>query len=382
MVNDVTAASLHRLAAPRADGPVLSLFLGLDPSQVPTPPSREAAVDSLLHEARRLVEAGDLGHGARVRLREALGELDERLRPSAGAQADGARGLAAFVRAGSDEPVELLRLPAPVDSQAVLDALPHVAPLIGLVGATRFCVALVNRSSATFLLGDEHGLQRTGAIEDDVKGQHQKGGWSQRRYEESVEQEVLHHLDRVSRALDTALVKRDLFDRLVLAAPAELRNEVRDRLSRPVDEAICGVVDVDQSSAGVAEVLDAARPAMRRCAEREVRDALDRLQAGVGSAGGHGAHGLAAVLEALGQRRVEILLLDAGLHPRGRRCPSCGWLSLDAERCPAEDVPTQPVADLAEAAIAAAYGQDAQVRVLADEPRLQTLGGAGAVLRF
>lgn len=161
-----------------------------------------------------------------------------------------------------------------------------------------------------------------------------------------------------------------------------MRNEVRDRLTRPVAEALCGFVDVDQSSAGVNEVLEAAHPTMARSAELKVRDALDRLHAGIGSEGGRGVHGLEAVLGALIERRVEILLLDAGLHQEGRRCPSCGLLSLDAERCPAEDVSTGPVADVAEAAIAAAYGQDARVLVLTEEPRLQALSGAAAVLRF
>jgi peptide chain release factor subunit 1 len=362
---------------------VLSLYLDLDPSRLPTPPARESAVDSVLSDARRAVDDRHLAHEARVRLREALGELERRLRPSVGMQAEGARGLAAFVSVDGDSGIELLRLPAPVRTQVTLDRAAHVEPLIAMADADRWCVALVNRQTARFHLGDEWALEQTGELDDDVHGQHQQGGWSQRRYEGSIDEEVSHHLDRVARALHVAQGQRDLYDRLLLGAPRELRGALEASLHPETRAVLAGWVDVDQSAAGIEEVRRAAATAIEAARAGHRRSALDRLQAGVGSDGGHGAHGLADVLKALHERRVAVLLLHDGLHEPGGRCPQCGLVALDATSpCPADGSALEPVADAVEAGIALAYQQDAEVLVLSEEPRLQTLGGAGAVLRF
>jgi peptide chain release factor subunit 1 len=383
MVNDVTPERLRRLAEPREDVAVLSLYLDLDPSRVPTPPARESAVDSVLADARRAVEDRELGHDARAALREALGELERRLRPSAGMQADGARGLAAFAGVDGSDEIELLRLPAPVPTQVAVDRGAHVEPLIAMVAPDRWCVALVNRQTARFHLGDEWALEQTGALDDDVHGRHQQGGWSQRNYEGSIEEEVAHHLDRVARALHVAHVQRGLFGRLLVGAPKELRGALEAALHPDTRAVLAGWVDVDQSAAGADAVRQAAAAAIAAHRAARRRAALDRLQAGVGSDGGHGVHGLPGVLQALHERRVEVLLLHEGVHRPGGRCPRCGLVSLDAGApCPADGSALEPVADAVEAGIALAYQQDAEVLVLSEEPRLQTLGGAGAVLRF
>jgi peptide subunit release factor 1 (eRF1) len=381
MVNDVTPERLRRLVEPRENGAVLSLYLDLDPTQLPTPPAREAAVDSLLHEARRCLEDHELDHDSRVHLRAALGELEAQLRPSSGMTAEGARGLAAFAIAGNGG-IEVLRLPAPVRTHVVLDRGAHVEPLVPLAAQERWCVALINRDTARFHLGDEHEMRLSGKIQDDVHGQHDQGGWSQRNYQESIEQEVLHHLDRVAHTLQVALTERDLYDRLLLGGPQEMRKLIEARLHPFVRERLYGWIDIDLSSATVDDVRRAAAQqivAIRRDHEREV---LDRLQAAIGSGGGRGVHGVEDVLLVLHERRVETLLVNGDLHRPGKRCPSCGLLTTSGETCPADDTELQTLEDVVDAAVAAAIEQDAEVLVMADEPRLQTLGSIAAVLRF
>jgi len=294
--------------------------------------------------------------------RGALDELAGRLRPSNGMTADGARALAAFAIAGNGG-VEILRLPAPVRTHVVLDRTAHVEPLVGLAVRERWCVALINRDTARFHLGDEHDLRRTGAIDDDVHGRHDQGGWSQRNYEESIEQEVLHHIDRSAHALQVALLERDLFDRLVLGGPRELRGVIEARLHPAVAERLCGWVDVDLSAATVDDVRAAAGEVISACRRRHESEVLDRLQAGIG-AGGRGVHGLPEVLRALHERRVESLLVHDGVQAPGTRCPACGLLALDATSCPADGTAMDSHADVVEAAVAAALDQDAEVLVL------------------
>jgi peptide chain release factor subunit 1 len=383
MVNDVTLERLRRLTEPRGDAAVLSLYLDWDPSELPTPPARESAVDSALSDARRAVEEHRLDHDTRVRMREALGELAHRLRPSEGMEADGARALAAFVAVDGSADIELLRLPAPVRNHVALDLGAHVEPLVPMAATQRWCIALVNRRSARFFVGDEFAVEETGKLEDDVHGSHDQGGWSQRRYQSSIEEDVSHHLDRVARALHVEQTQRDRFDRLLLGAPQELHGGLEGSLHPDTRAVLGGWVEVDQSAAGTEEVRLAAAAAIEGERDAHRREALDRLQAGIAVDGGHGVHGLDAVLLPLYERRVEVLLLLDDLHRPGARCPRCGMLGLDAGApCPVDDTAMEPVEDVVEAGIGLAYQQDAEVMVLHLEPRLQALGGIGAVLRF
>ena len=382
MVNDISPERLRALTARATDGTaVLSLFLDLDPSQLPTPPAREAAVDSLLSDARKALDQDGLDHAERVGLREALDLLAGRLLPSAGMTAEGARAMAAFLSVDGSPIVDVLRLPAPVRTHVVLDRAPHVEPLVAMAAADRWCVALVNRSTAKLHLGDEHALRLADTVDDDVHGQHRQGGAEHRNHAGSLEGEVQQHLEHVARVLVESRRRGD-FDRLLLGGPQELRGAVEERLHPDLRAALCGWIDVDMSAASADDVRRAAAPAIADCHRSHETEILDRLQAGVATEGGHGASGLADVLRALHERRVAVLVLDGGLHPAGRRCTACGLLALDGATCPADGSEMLAITDVAEAAVAAAYGQDAEVLILEGEGRLEAHGGAGAVLRF
>jgi peptide chain release factor subunit 1 len=375
MVNDVTTDRLRSLAG-HHNGPVLSVFLDLDPSTKPHPPAREAVINSVLHEARHAVEDRGLEHESLTKLRHVLEALEERLQPT-GLQ-DGVRGLAAF--GPTADGVDILRLPAPVQNHVCLDAGPHLEPLVPFASNEHWCVALVDRSTARFYTGTEHDLQLTGEFDDDVHGQHDQGGWSQRRYEESVEQDVHHHLDRVARALHTGVDHRQSFDRLILGGQGPLRSDFEHRLHPYVRGRLAGWIEVDLSSAGVLEILQASQELMGQRRRAREKEALDRLQQGV-AADGHAVHGADHVLDALNEQRVETLLLTPAWHPPGAFDPQTGMLATDTTPSVADGLPMAPADDLAELAIAKAYEQDADVLVL-DDPRLQTLGGVGAVTRF
>lgn len=378
MVNDVSQDRLRQLAAHRDGGAVLSLFLGLDPSEVPTAPARQSAVDALMGEAKRAVEDASLPHEARVRLREALGEVKARLDVTAAAE--GARGVAVFAP-GPQETVELLRLPTPIPTQAVVDIIAHVEPLVRLADRARWCVALVDRSRASFHVGNEDGMPLSGSLDDDVHSQHSQGGWSQARYQRSVDNEVTAHLDQVADALLTAL-RDGRFDRLVLAGQLPIRSELESRLDRRVKERLHGWVDLDLSAADAEAVRAAAEPVIVKARRAHEREVLERLHQGVSTPGGHGVGGLRTTLGALSERRVETLVVDPTLASPGSRCPQCGLLGLHLAECPADGTPMDQLDSIVEAAVALAYEQAAEVLLPAPAPELAAVDGIGAVTRF
>ena len=137
----------------------------------------------------------------------------------------------------------------------------------------------------------------------------------------------------------------------------------------------------------MAEVRAAAYKLMQDEEAAQRAEALAQLEERL-AAGGRAALGLEPVLAALGERRVERLVLDHNLQARGARCPGCGLLYPEGTTaCPADGTELDPVRDLREAAVEAAVLQDAAVTVVGEgsdppPPVLLRGGGVGALLRF
>jgi len=369
--------TLRRLSSvrPADEGVVVSAYLSLAPSEFATPPARATAARSLLDDAHRRAQArDDLGHGQREALKADLARVRETLEGDLPTQ--GAHGVAVFASSGADL-FEVLRLPRAVDSRVTIDGAPYVEPLAALHGGElTWAVLLVNRRSARIFTGDATHLEEVDSVEDDVHGQHRRGGTEQVRRQRNVEHQVDQHLRNTA----AALARRN-FDRLLLGNPNELTGRLEDALDTPTRERVAGRVDVDVEHANADAVLEAARPAMEADDERRERAALDRLEQGVG-AQRRGVAGLADTLEALNEQRVETLLINDGLRAAGVRCPACGWLGGEGTRCPADGSGLEAREDVLEDATERALAQSAEIFVVRRFEDLRPLGGIGAVLRF
>jgi peptide chain release factor subunit 1 len=377
--NELTPTAVRRLADLRPpSGKVLSLYLNLDPSEFGTVPARKSAVTSLLDEAgRRVEETHDLSHDEHEALRADLARAREYF--SNGDFAKGAHGVALFAARPADL-FEPLKLPRPVETGVAIADTPYIAPLAELGTSADWCVLLVSRKTGRILRGSAEGLVETASIFDDVHGQHAQGGWSQARYQRSVEKEAEDHVQRVAR-LAFRSFKRRPFDRLLLGCPEELEPEVLDELHDYLRKRFVRRVEVDVENTRAEQVLEAALPAMQAEDRKREREALDRLAEGVGS-GGRGAAGLDDVLAALHERRVEILLYERRLSAPGVVCPQCGWMGTSAEACPVDGAKLEPQDNIVEVAIEAAVAQSAEVLPVRHHPDLGPHGGIGAVLRF
>ncbi|MDQ3849654.1 MAG: hypothetical protein M3296_03440 [Actinomycetota bacterium] len=351
----VTDDTLRRLATLRPGGAVLSLYLNLDPSEFGTQAARGAAIRSLLDHAGRQVEEAEVDHDARQALREDLERVQSYFRGEFSAK--GAHGMAIFsaVRGGLFEAIALDGL---TENRVVIDDRPYVSPLVDSTDPRDWFVVLVNRRDARFLRGNAQRLEEVGEVSDDVHGQHEQGGWSQRRYERSVDGEVEAHLQHVAEEVERQ-ARRAPFERLLVGGPEELVPRFEERLGAALRQRLGGRVEVDVGHSTADEVRRAALPCFEDDERRRERQALDRLARGIasgGDSGGRAVAGLEAVLEALDERRVEILLYDEGYAPPG-----------------------EPAV---ETAVEDALSQSATVLPVRHHPDLGPLGGIGAVLRF
>jgi peptide chain release factor subunit 1 len=243
-------------------------------------------------------------------------------------------------------------------------------------------VALIDERFARILRGTGERLREAVSFGDPVHGRHDQGGFSQARYQRSVDESVSAHLRRAARALHD-LLRVSPYDRLLIASTeplwprvlAELHADVRAHLAArrlSIDVSDASVADVERAAAPMLAALERAREQAR------LADLRERYAQGDGRA----AAGLSAVLRALVERRVETLLYDAGIDAGGVVCPRCGWMDLDGERCPVEGERLQRSRNIIEEAVQAAVRQSAEVLALRARPELGPLGGVAATLRF
>ena len=349
-LNDVDHDRLRRLAALRPPhAKVLSVYIDLDPATFGTQAARARQIGSLLDEADRRARHDGLGHAAHEALRADVERVRAYLR-GGDFSAKGAHALAIFA-CGPAGVFETLRLPDPVEPAVAIDDAPWIDPLVGCRRPRR-CIALVSRRTLRVLLdGPDGRLREVADLTDDVHGRHDQGGWSQARYQRSIEQDVHVHLERSATAL-FELHRRTPFDLLAVAAAQELWPDLERVLHPYLRERTLGRFDVEVEHATCEQAWAAAQPLLEAAEQRRVDELLARVQAGIG-AGDSAVAGFEDVRRALEQRRVEALLYDAGRDTPG----------LDA-------------------AIADTLLQSAEVVPLRDRPELGPLGGIAALLRF
>jgi peptide chain release factor subunit 1 len=373
MAEPITQARLRALAAVHPDeGRVLSVFMNLDPTEFATPSARSSAVTSVMTAAAHKVESKEgLTHEERSALRDDVERVRDVLLSDVAA--NGTRAVAVYA-CGPADLLEVVRLRRPVTNKVVLDRTAFVEPLVLHGMDEQWLVIITNRRAARLFVGPGDALAETDRISDDVHSQHDQGGWSQANYQRSVEKEVKDHLAHAAELAFNVYKKRGL-DRVLVGAPDELLPEFKAKLHPYLRERIVGRIAADVENASLDDVRSAAKPLILEHVRTCEREALDRLAQGVGT-GGRGVAGLAEVLDALNQARVETLLISENFRASGRVDFQAGLL------LPEEAEQGEPADDVVEPAIEKAIEQSATVMVVRHHDDLAPLGGIGAVLRF
>src|SRR3954453_8113677 len=314
MAEPITQARLRALAAVHPDqGRVLSVFLNLDPTEFATPSARSSAITSVMTAATHKVEANEgLTHDERAALFDDVERVREVLLSDVAS--NGTRAVAVYA-CGRADLLEVVRLRRPVTNKVVLDRTAFVEPLVLHGTDEQWLVILTNRRAARLFVGPGDALDETDRFVDDVHSQHERGGWSQANYQRSVEKEVHDHLTNAAE-LAFAVFKRRGLDRVLIGAPDALLSEFKGNLHSYLRERIVGKIAVDVENASLDDVCAAGRRGIEAYARCRERDALDRLAHGVGT-GGRGAAGIAEVLDAVNQARVETLLISENFKASG-----------------------------------------------------------------
>ena len=349
--------------------PVLSVYLDVD--------------------GHRYVRAKDYEHQLDLLLRQA--------RDGGAAEADVAR-VDSYVRAGIDRSSthglalfscaarglwEVIEVPVAVRNQFCVNHSPQVRQLEAVLERhQRFGVLLVDRQRCRLLsfelgrLVDQTDLFDALPRHEDDKGDRDKGDHL-RDHEAAA---IHHHVRRATQAAFDAHQDK-AFDHLIVGTPADLAGDVEQSLHPWLRERIAARLNVPVGSPD--HVICAAALEVEAGIEQE-REAqvVERLRSAVAAPNGLGVAGLDAVVAALAERRVEVLLVSEGYEAPGWRCPACQRVALVGRACPTCTEPMHQVDDVVEEAIEDAITHSCAVVLCDANADLDVLGRIGAILRY
>ena len=369
----ITEDTVRSLAAFRGtEAPVTSCYLDVDGRHLTT--HRDVQ-----REFELLVRRAGLNGQTHPSVVRDVGRMERHVR---GYKRARARGLAMF-SCSAQGLWEVLELPTTVTSQLLVNDAPCVGQLEDVVDQfVRLGVVLTDRQRARLLVYEQGDVIDSIDVVDRLErqGGDARGELVKTRVSSQRQQQAHQHVKNAAQqAFD--VLQRVGFDRLVIAAPTPdvlsdleqalhpyLRERVADRIQLPIaipDEQLHRVV----------------RDAEAIIERRDEAALVARLRAGLGTRSG-GVSGLAATLRALGERRVERLLVSRGYGAEGWQCPSCGCLAMVGRRCPACGDGMRHVEDVVEQAVELALSQHCRVNVLVNNADLDVLGRIGALLRF
>jgi peptide chain release factor subunit 1 len=381
VVGAITWEQLRELAAFRSEhGCAVSLYVGLDPSTVPTAGDLASHTRSLLASAARQLDEqrGSLSHDERKAL---AGDL-ERIEAWFGSEfdRDGVRGVAVFA-AELDDLFLSLTLPEAVGDEVRIAKQLFLAPLVRLAGnGEGALVAYVGRER-----GDVYQLRagRLVPLADEtaeVPGSHDQGGSSQARYERHIETIVDRHLRDVADALDRCVRRlRDV--RVVLAGPEETRSSFEGLLSTESRTALVGWVAAE-AHVDAPRLLDAARPLLEEWRAGREEELLGRWREEA-ARNGRASAGWEETLQAASDGRVELLLVQSGADQPAYVCPACGRAQAMNGSCPLDGTTLQSADTGLDLAVHQTLTHGGTVEVIGEERRdLEPVGGVAALLRF
>jgi peptide chain release factor subunit 1 len=381
VAGSITWEQLRELAAVRAErGCAVSLYVGLDPSIVPTAGDLASHTRSLLARAERQVDerSTTLSHGERKALASDLERIAAWFETEF--NREGVRGVAVFA-ATLDNLFRPLLLPWPVSDDARIAQQLYLAPLVRCVGrGDGAVVAYVGRER-----GDVYQLRggQLNPLADettDVPGRHDQGGWSQARYERHIETIVDRHLREVADALDRC-VRGLRGARVVLVGPEETRSGFESLLSSDVRAALLGWAAAE-AHVDAPRLLEAARPLLDGWRAGREDELLTRWREEAARSG-RAATGWEETLQAASDGRVELLLVQDGADRAAYVCPACGRAQAQDGSCPLDGTTMQSADTGLDLAVHQTLTHGGKVEVIGEDHRdLEPVGGVAALLRF
>ena len=368
----ITEAAIRELAGMRGDdAPITTCYLDVDGRRLARHQDVEHELDGVLRDARLRANGHRSVHDDLRRIEAFVkGGLDR----------SRTRGLAIFSCAAADL-WEVIELPKPVRTCLVINHAPAVGQLESMVQEHEpVGVLLADRQRAQLFVFELGRLLDRSELLDELPRDYDSRGERERGTPAHHREELAHqHLRHAARAAFDLWQARG-YHHLAIGAPDSIAGELEAALHPYLRERLCGRIPVGVG-ASEAEVLAAAE-AVEAQVERTRDAAVVAKVKEAAATGRRGVAGLAPTLQALGEHRVERLVVSKGYAEQGWRCPDTGALAVVGPRHPDRGTPMERIDDVVEAAIEEAINQGVRVTICVADADLDVLGRIGALLRY
>jgi peptide chain release factor subunit 1 len=377
MADTVTWSLLRELASFRAEkGCATSVYLNLDPSQVPTAGDAQTRMNALLNSAEK-TDRRDLTHEQRLALRADFERIARWFDDDF--DRDGAQAVAVFA-AGLDNFWSALALPEPAPDRFKVGHELFLAPLVRVVArADGTIVAVVGREQGQIFRLQAGRLREIVDLFDEQPGRHDQGGWSQARYQRHIEKLVHEHLKGVAEVLDRSR-RRLQVPKIVLVCSEEMRSEFTEALSAEARDALVGWTPAE-AHAGPAQLLEAVTPVLEEAEAKDEAEVLGRWREEAGR-NARASSGWEQTLEAASDGRVEVLLFQDGADHLAFRCPACGRAAVAGGACPLDGTRLEETDAGLDLAVHQTLAHGGAVWAIRHQQDLTPVEGIGALLRF
>ncbi len=365
---------LRELVAYRAETPILSVYLDVDPV-AHTTDEYKLALRQMLKQAEGSAEPEDLAAVARF--------FDHEYDWSG-------RGVVVF--SGAKEGFwRTYSLAVPVVSGVTVARKPYIWPLATLVDMYgSYLVTLVDRHEARLLLFEMGELQTSDAyvgkeVRKLKKGRGSSGGpgrrggapISSRREEEVAQRNIRGAVKRTER-----FWRKHKPQRLIIAGAEPTVAQFREALPKSLQDKVIGSFSADMN-ASEPEVRERSLEILQRVEEeREVA-----LVEAVFTAAAKGRGGVVRLADTLGmahEGRIQTLVIARDYHQPGYQCGNCAYITdQPLADCPFCGGEFAEIPDAAEALVTKVIEDGGKVEVVGDHARIKFADfGVGALLRY
>lgn len=361
---------LRELATLEGTGPVLTVYLNVDPT-AHTAEEYKLILREMLKQAEDDAEAEDI---------EAVKRYVDYEYDWAG------RGLAIFSRQ-ADDIWHALTLSVPVRSGVTVARKPYISPLVELNSLYgRYAVAQVDRQGARFYL-----FQMGEAIAEEefdgetLKGRRKEKGSSMAGMlgggtgsKNKMDEVVRRNMREAAEALNR-FAQRYHPRRIILAGSEQNVAQFQEALPNHLQNVVVGAFNADMEASEM-ELRDNSLQILQKV-ETLRKESLIEAVVTAAAKGANGIVRLDETLSAAHEGRIQVLVLERDYHSPGYRCTGCGYLTTqNLGTCPFCGADFAKIPDAAEAVVSQVVEKGGTVEVVEDEAMGETQ--IGALLRY
>ncbi len=361
----LTAETVDRIV--RFDGdelPVTSVYAHIDAD----PGHREdlhARVTSMLDEVYPLAKSDSVDHEARLSLRADIDRIRESL-----VQERWKPGAVAIFACSGRNLYEEVPLPHRVRDQAVVDAMPHVRPMLTVLDEYhRACVVVVDKASARLWEIYQDELREVGTVRDRVLRKPNFAAWRvEQRVRNKADELSKRHYRNVVERLEQLFRAKD-FDLLIVGGHEYEVPAFIDFLPKDLRAMVAGTFSVDPAEPVLAEVRANSDAILQSYESAQERQLVSDIMAKVAS-GGLAVAGLNSCLWAGSIAAIQTLLVMDGVVVPGVICDQSGWLARSGDSCPLCGNQTRQSPDIIDELAQEVIAEGGSVKHISDDDRL------------